>query len=180
MDRIKSLYLIVVIIALIVIAKIYSSRPHGDISLTISKNRTEIVNLDTKRDVYYKEKLYIDKIDFENSPQLKHKMLGNLGVVENLFMDFDIDIKSQDTRDVIFEITSDDGFRLFVDNMMIGEHNADRPYSYTRVNYKLTKGNHNIKLLYFQRYSNMGIKAKFIIGKDEYIFGEKNPYISYR
>ncbi len=143
------------------------------IKMTITKHKGNIVNIDTPVDVDFENFLRINTINFPMGYTLVHKNFGALGFSGNFFLQFNTKMVVKKEGYYVFYITSDDGFRLKINDNVVGEHVSDRPFSTSEVLVELKKGVYYFDLLYFQGYGPCGIivhykpfdiHRKFLVG----------------
>ncbi|MCX7820158.1 MAG: PA14 domain-containing protein [Brevinematales bacterium] len=154
------------------------------IKMTILKQNGTIETLDTPKNIDFENNFYIKTINFPQNMELKHKNFGKLGFSGNFFITFKTKIYVKQEAYYVFEIISDDGFRLKLNNQTAGELTSNRPFSSSEIFIHLKKGTYNLELEYFQGYGPCGIIAyyrnsdktkKYLLGKNSRYFTFKTP-----
>jgi hypothetical protein len=168
LDKSKGLFIFALTLWGWIIYSIYSNSIEGVIKTTIIQSKTPLTRVDSKIKPIKKEVLWIDKLYFDVGKELKHPIYGYLGYKKNFVIYFDSHIKSLKDQNITFAIYSDDGFRLLIDGRKIGEYPKDRPYSKSIIKTALSKGDHRIRIKYFQGYGQLGIKAEFKTDKNSF------------
>jgi len=155
------------------------------IKMTILKQNGVIETLDTPKNIDFENNFYIKTINFPQGMELSHKNFGKLGFSGNFFINFNTKVYVKKDGYYVFEIISDDGFRLKLNNEIAGELTSNRPFSSSEVFVHLKKGTYNLELEYFQGYGPCGVvvyyrhsdgKKKYLLGKNSKYFSFKNPY----
>ncbi len=153
-----------------------------DIKMVISQNKSGLRTLDDPRDIVSTKELYKKRLEFFDGSILRDSEYGKLGYRSNFFIDFDVDLEILKSAEYLFRISSDDGFRLFIDGSMLCEFVTDRPVESDVCSIYLTKGTHVFRLNYFQGAGNLGLRAELkAADQDEYaLVGEDSDYVEYR
>ena len=153
----------------------YSIKTHSAdhiIKATIIQSKTPLRTIDSKVVPVKKETLWIDKLYFPVGNELRHPTYGYLGYKKNFVIYFDSVLDSLEDQEVTFAVYSDDGFRFWVDGKMVGEYPKDRPFRRSIVRVFLPKGEHRVRIKYFQGYGQLGIKVLFKTDKNSFkLFG---------
>jgi len=171
----------VVLIAVFVLAKSISLPYNGVIKIQISKQKGSIVTLDTPRNISNTQDISIDTLYFPNSRVLTQKRYGNLGFSQNFFIVAVTDMKVLQSQDYHFNVLSDDGFRLKIDNNIICEHPENRPYSKTACVVKLSPGTHQFDLSYFQGGGPLGLHVTYgVEGFKMHDVGKDSKFIVFK
>jgi hypothetical protein len=183
-NKIKSEYYFLIFtlfIGLFLILKMFTFPTDGVLHVTISQSKTGLSVLDTKRNISSTKIIRVDTINFLQGRMLEHPQIGKLGSSKNFFMD----IKTQ--MDVIqkgtyqFDITSDDGFRMKLNNKIACEHPGNRPMQTTTCQVPLEKGVYQFNLSYFQGGGPMGLKAFYQSrGGTRHLIGADSKEISFK
>lgn len=175
---------IIGVIACFIVLKTISFSSKGTIKTVLIKQNGAILTLDTSRVKQNEEQFWINRIDFPQNVVLKHPQYGNLGYKENFFLDLSASLKVLQEGVYILAITSDDGFRLMIDEKTVCEFPQNRAMAATTCRVQLTKGEHLFKMSYFQGYGPMGLKAEYqkegnpgtyLMGEDSKFFQFKEP-----
>ena len=174
------LYL-VLFIAVFVLYKTVSLPYSGNIKITISKQKGAISTIDTIRNITNKHSINIKYLVFENSNSLRHKHFGNLGFSENFFIDANVEMDVLKSADYDFEVKSDDGFRLKIDNKIVCQFLKNRPYRKTKCSIRLLKGLHSFYIEYFQGGGPLGLHVRYgVKGEKLQDLGENSKYIIFK
>ncbi len=132
-----------------------------NIKLLIIKNNGDITDLDMLKNKDFDEVIYVNTINFPESEVLSHKQLGLLGYTQDFFMALDSRFIIEETGLFNFNITSDDGFRLQIDNNIICQHNSNRPMKLTPCQTQLKTGEHHLHIDYYQGFGGLGLVATY-------------------
>ncbi len=145
------------------------------IAMTVIKQNGRIQNLDTPRNPDFTRHFRIDTIRFKEGKVFEHPKWGKYGYQSDFFVEFETTFVTRKVGDYEFRVASDDGFRLWIDGVKIGEFTLNRPMTANSFTVRVQPGVHSYKLFYYQGYGNQGLRAdyrkkgrkKFIwIGKD--------------
>lgn len=168
-------------IGLLLFFKMVTFPSNGVLDVTISQNKTGISVLDVKRDISSTKKIRVDTLNFSQGRMLKHSQIGKLGNSKNFFMDIKTKMKVSQKSICQFHITSDDGFRMQLNDKTVCEHPGNRPMKLTTCKISLEKGVYKFKLSYFQGGGPMGLKANYqILGEKSHFIGVDSKYISFK
>jgi len=171
----------VVLIAVFVLSKTISLPYDGVIKIQISKQKGSIVTIDTPRNISNNQRISVDRLYFPQSRLLTQKRYGNLGFSENFFIDAVTDMKVLQSQEYHFNVLSDDGFRLKIDNKVICEHPENRPFSKTACSVKLTPGMHPFDLSYFQGGGPLGLHVTYgVQGHKMHDVGKNSEFIVFK
>ncbi|MFK5985622.1 MAG: hypothetical protein QM479_09365 [Pseudomonadota bacterium] len=152
-----------------------------NIKLLITKHKGDIIDLDMPKDIDFEETLYVNSINFPQADVLSHKQTGLIGYTLDFFMSLDSKFEVKQTQYFEFNIYSDDGFRLRIDNEVICEHIYNRPMQLSQCFKKLAQGTHHLQVDYYQGYGNLGLTAQYkLLNSDElYYIGENSDSIKF-
>ena len=163
----------------VVVYKIYSTRINTPIKVLIFQQNYHIKNINNLlRNKTYK-KIYVDKLYFPLSKILIHPLYGNLNYRQNFFMYIYTNFYLKKDANISFNIASDDGFNLFIDNKKICGFDNERSFSLTKCNISLKKGKHKLFIKYFQGVGRLGFIGKYIYNKNSYYIGENNKIMKF-
>ena len=112
----------------------------------------------------------MNEITFPQSDTFEHKKLGPLGVNEHFFVELSGFFQTYKKVEICFNIYSDDGFKLEIDNAAVAEHLSDRPFQLSSGTVELFPGIHKYKLEYFQGFGPMGLLASYSIDQNSHFF----------
>ena len=161
----------------------FSIRPISltpNVKATLVKQNGSITTIDTPRNPSSTKVFYFDNINFENSTSLIHKSMGPLGYSNDFFIDFEAKMDVLEEKTYTFEVSSDDGFRLWIDDQQLAEWLGDRPVSSTPATVHLTRGRHNFRMSYFQGYGNLGLKVTYSgQAGSNFLLGESSAMIKF-
>jgi len=152
------------------------------IAVSVLKNKSNIKSVHQFRRIISDKKFNIDRIDFLTSGnQLIHSELGNLGYDENYFVDFKASFTVKRSTSYQFQIGSDDGFALYIDDQLICEFARQRTYAKSNCGTNLTVGQHQLKLNYFQGIGDVGLSAKYkhVRGRGLTFIGSDTDYVTF-
>ncbi|MRJ01834.1 MAG: hypothetical protein C6I05_00115 [Epsilonproteobacteria bacterium] len=131
------------------------------IKAVIIQSKTPLRTIESRVTPRKREELWIDKLYFPQGNELRHPIYGYLGYKNNFVIYLTMRVNSLRDQNITFDIYSDDGFRLWVDGKMVAQYPKDRPFRKSTATIFLPKGEHHIKLKYFQGYGQLGLKAVY-------------------
>ncbi len=153
----------------------------NNFTLKISQQLTKVRALDDKTDEAYSKHYDIDLIDFKNSSEFTHKSLGKLNFKSNFFTEIkgDFEVKKAGQYDLWLE--SDDGFRLFIDQIKVAEFTGGRAMKGDKYSLFLEEGSHSISLKHYQGFGNVGLRLRYRAAdqKDFLLFGSTSQWIKF-
>ncbi len=151
------------------------------IELTLSKNKTHIKSIHQKRIITETRVVMIDEVDLTEKNHFRHSVLGTLGWGEDFFADIETKFQVHESGRYRFEVGSDDGFELKIDNKITCQFKNDRPFKKNSCIVSLTEGAHVLRLSYFQGFGNAGLSLKYASSTTGklYFWGEASTAISY-
>ena len=154
----------------------------ANLEVKIIKNSESIKTLDQERKKLYEESYFIDKVDFNHKSYLEHETLGKIGFSNNFFMDITSRLEVKKTGIYIFSVSSDDGFRLLLNNKNLIDFTSNRAFKESQIGIRLTPGFYEFKLQYFQADGPMGLEAYYNIkGKAQrYYVGGESEFLVFR
>ncbi len=151
-----------------------------NIKAVLTKQDGSIANIDTPRKASTTKNYLLDVVEFQNSNTLIHKTMGPLGFTNDFFIDFEAELEVLEAGMYTFNVASDDGFRLWVDDKQLAEWLGDRPVATTPGKIALDKGRHKLRLSYFQGYGNLGLKVTYNKeGSSSYRLGESSAQLEF-
>jgi hypothetical protein len=151
--------------------------------IVLSQNSQTVENLDQPRKISGSKTLFADHLDFPVDNGFRHRTLGQLGFNSNFYADVEVHFEVLEDAVYVFNIFSDDGFRLMVDGKLVAEFVHGRPMSESDGSVKLKAGKHQMKIIYFQGYGQMGLKGFY--SKDgsadgkKYFIGQDSPSVKF-
>lgn len=101
--------------------------------------------------------LYLDTLAFPSGNELSHALYGKLNFKNNFFIDVSSDMMINKDGKYYFDVYSDDGFVLNIDDNRVCEFIKDRAYKKTSCATRLNRGKHSINLSYFQGVGSLGL-----------------------
>lgn len=171
----------VILIAVFVLNKTISLPYNGVIKIQISKQTGAIVMLDSPRNISNRQHISVDTLYFPNTRVLTQKRYGSLGFSENFFIDAVTDMHVLQSQEYHFNVLSDDGFRLKIDDKVICEHPENRPYGKTACVVKLSPGMHQFDLSYFQGGGPLGLHVTYgVQGSKMHDVGKNSEFIVFK
>ncbi len=178
----KVLLFIVIFIAVLLAVKTVKLPMNGTVNVTIMQQKGNIKTLDTVKKISSTKHILVDSIDFLESRILEHPSLGKLGYTSNIFLTLKTEITVLNAGEYVFMVSSDDGFRLKIDDKVICEHPTDRAMQMSACTVTLSKAKHKFELSYFQGAGPMGLNVKYKLkAKPEIFFvGRDSEYMSFK
>lgn len=116
----------------------------------------------------------IDTLHFPPSHTLEHARLGKLGYKKNFFLEANSSFTIDTPTEYTFEISSDDGFALYIDGQIICKYTRPRSFKTSVCTIKLIEGNHTLGLSYFQTSGQTGLEGIYGLSESQerYYIGE--------
>ncbi|MGC8765807.1 MAG: PA14 domain-containing protein [Brevinematia bacterium] len=151
------------------------------IKMTITKQNGDIIDINTPVNVNFENFLRINTIDFPQGYTLRHRNFGNLGFSGNFFLRFNTKMVVKKEGYYVFYVASDDGFRLKINDKIVGEFPSNRPFSTSELLVELKKGQYYLDLLYFQGYGPCGIIVHYkpFELEKKFLLGQNSKYIKF-
>lgn len=138
------------------------------LKLEFQRNAVPIRDLDQSRTVTVASTLWLDVLDLSHNGKLAHPVLGDLGWGEHYFIDLKARIRVSTTARYRFEVSSDDGFALAVDDRRICAFTRDRALATQQCGALLTAGEHLLTLRYFQGVGPAALRVRYAVeGEDD-------------
>lgn len=128
--------------------------------LVIERNAVSIEHLDQSRAAVQRSTVWLDRLDLAHSGQLRHPVLGRIGPAEQFFVDLRVRLRVPEARVIHFEVESDDGFALELNDRRICAFTAHRGLSTQRCRVLLEAGEHPLFLSYFQAGGPAGLRVR--------------------
>ena len=183
-NKIKAEYYFLIftlLIGIFLIFKMFAFPTNGVLHVTISQNKKGLSVLDTKRDISSTKIIRVDTVNFLQGRMLEHPQIGKLGSSTNFFMDIKTQMSVDKKGSYQFDITSDDGFRMKLNDKIVCEHPGNRPMQTTTCKVLLEAERYQFNLSYFQGGGPMGLKASNQVqGKKRYLIGVNSKEISFK
>lgn len=151
---------LLITIVVLIINQLIPPSVDAVIALTLSKNKVHIKDINQDRDITLTETLMIDVVDLAEKNHFSHPVLGILGWGEDFFADINTPFIVKKPGRYRFEVGSDDGFELKIDNKTLCIFKGDRPFKKRICSITLDEGKHVLLLSYFQGYGNAGLTLK--------------------
>jgi len=147
--------------------------------LTIERNSVPIEQLDQDRTVFERQTVWVDRLDLAHDGQLRHPVLGRIGPAEQFFLDLRVRVQVPEARVLHFEIESDDGFALELNERRICAYTGQRGLSAQRCRALLEAGEHALHLSYFQAGGPAGLRLRYGPSEDGpwVVLGEPSPWL---
>ncbi|RLA72629.1 MAG: hypothetical protein DRG24_02385 [Epsilonproteobacteria bacterium] len=133
----------------------------GNIKVIVTQQKGSISNIDTPRKVASKKTFHVTTVNFPQTRMLKHKDLGETGYSSNFFIDASVKMEVKSEGAYEFIVSSDDGFRLKIDNKVMCEHPGNRPMAANSCQVHLSKKSHLFELSYWQGGGPLGLIVKY-------------------
>lgn len=171
---------IVTAIAVMLMVKTIKFPHDATVSVTIIQNKEAIASAYTKQKPLSTKKLAVDSIDFPESHILEHPSLGNLGYQSNFFLEATTMMSVNKAGDYRFRVTSDDGFRLKIDNKTVCEHPQPRAMLSTECRMTLAKKTYRFELLYYQAAGQMGLSVEYFMDDVHTYVGKDSQYLEFK
>jgi len=172
-------FVIVVLSAIFVTFKSYKPNPKLSIEAVVSKQKEALHSIYQERANSKVKTIQTNTIEFPSGRALTHALYGEIGFKTNFFMDLKADFDTFEEQTFFFDIYSDDGFVLFIDDKKICDFQGDRAYQKTGCSTKLKSGTHSMKLSYFQGGGPLGLTMFYYThqGKKWRVFGEDSEQL---
>lgn len=152
---------LLIVVAFSIVNRLIPPSVDAVIAVTLSKNKDQIKSIDQDRNITTTKELMIDVVDLAEKNRFSHPVLGILGWGENFFADIKTNFEVKKSGRYRFEVGSDDGFELKIDEKSLCLFKGDRPFKKRVCNIQLEKGEHTLHLSYFQGYGNAGLTLKY-------------------
>jgi hypothetical protein len=134
--------------------------------LVIETHAAPIDHLDQARVGVERSTVWVDRLDLAHDGQLRHPVLGRIGPAEQFFIDLRVELRVPEARVIHFEVESDDGFALALNERRICAFTAQRGLSAQRCRVLLEAGEHALHLSYFQAGGPAGLRLRHATSED--------------
>lgn len=147
--------------------------------LVIERNAVPIDHLDQTRAAIQRTTVWVDRLDLARGGQLRHAVLGRIGPAEQFFIDLKLRLRAPEARVIHFDVESDDGFALELNERRVCAFTAHRGLSGQRCRVMLEAGEHALHLSYFQAGGPAGLRVRHAASENgPWVFlGEDNPWL---
>jgi hypothetical protein len=147
--------------------------------LEISRNAVPINTLDQPREIDSRQQLWIDRFDLASNGQLRHPQLGQIGYGEQFFIDAELRLRMRRAASLRFEVQSDDGFALEIDDRRVCAFVGHRALAGQSCRVLLEEGEHRLRLSYFQAGGPAGLLVRYGEGGEGPLtwLGEDTDYL---
>lgn len=155
---------------------------HLPVEMTIMKQNGQIFSITNQRNPSYTQVFRVPDIDFPEGTEWKHRSIGPYGHQTDFFADFITTIIVKKEGTYYFDVASDDGFQLWIDNKLIGEFLTNRPFTTNQYNIYLNAGDHSYRLNYYQGFGRLGLSANYQFFGDNqtYFIGNNSSFLNFR
>jgi hypothetical protein len=136
------------------------------LKLELSKNAADIRDLDQPRSITRRVTRWVDVLDLEREGRLAHPRLGVLGLGDHFFLDLKTRVRVPATASYRFEVRSDDGFALQIDDRRVCAFTKDRALATQTCRVLLLAGEHDLHLAYFQAGGPAGLAVRYAVISD--------------
>lgn len=153
------------------------------VSVSIIKQKGNIRNIETPVNAEFTTNISVETLNFpQSSDILRHRDLGKLGYKKEFFIKAVTYMDVQKAGTYHFDVTSDDGFRLLIDDKKICEHKYNRGFLTTSCLVLLQQKLYKLELLYYQKNGPMGLNVQYRFKEDKrsYFVGESSNAISFK
>lgn len=172
---------LLLIVVVLIVNQLIPPSVDAVISLKLSKNKDQIKSIDQTRDITLTKEMMIDVVNLAEKNHFSHPVLGVLGWGENFFADIETTFMVKKEGRYRFEVGSDDGFELKIDDKRLCIFKGDRPFKKRICSVKLDAGKHRLHLSYFQGYGNAGLTLKYTDSPSNSLrfWGKASNFIEY-
>ncbi len=165
------IFLIIVIIMFVLfLIKAFAPIDQKDktFKVTVTKNRTTIMNLDETPEPVSTKTFYTDTINyFSADDELTHVIYGPTGIAGEFYMEIEGKINVNKSQNYYFKINFDDGYRLTIDNILVGEFTEVSRGNIVEESIYLSEGQHEINVKYFESYGPTALIIEYFSDDDE-------------
>lgn len=181
LDRKFVLLLAVVLLGVFVLSRTVQLSINENIKMTVVESNVPIGTITDVRNEKSRKGFYIDIVDFENTSELVHSRLGALGYKQNFFIDFSTKVEVKQSGRYFFEVVSDDGFILSINEKEVCRFDRDRGFELTTGEKHLDEGEVSLFLTYFQGGGPLGLRAwyRHESSSRRYFIGESSRFLSF-
>lgn len=149
------------LLGIVICCAIWPAEVKETVKMTIVKNQSGISKLTDERHPVSEKSFIIDQIKFLRGNGLIHPTFGSFEAYHNFFLDFQTVMDVTDPGLFVFNVWSDDGFKLFIDDKLVSQYVSNREYKPTQAERFLLQGKHTIRLNYFQGNGPLGLVALY-------------------
>ncbi|MCH9813430.1 MAG: hypothetical protein K0U47_05740 [Epsilonproteobacteria bacterium] len=177
---------LVIILSIIGIIILFTSIriPIGDtITISLIQQKGKISTIDTPIKPEFTTNLSVSSLNFPSeNKMLHHKDIGRLGHKKEFFIKATTLMDVKEKGVYLFDVLSDDGFRLTVNDQVFCEYKYTRPMRTTTCTIPLEKKEYRFELLYFQKSGPMGLKVYYKKQNDTktYFVGDSSAMITFQ
>lgn len=164
---------------------VYKMSPRIVLSKTVRmnlvKNRESVSCLTNARNTDFSWTARISRIEFPEGTELVHPDRGPLGYQNDFFMDFETEMTVVRGGLYVFGVASDDGFRFWIKDNMVGEYLTNRPFTTNLYTVNIQPGTYTYRLSYYQGFGRLGLTAtyKYLEDRKTYAVGRNSPFIRF-
>ena len=146
---------------LAIVFAVYRPEQKHNISLQIDVDEQDISSLNDAHHTKLSTTQFYESLNFPSGRELRHASGRPAGFNKNFFITArsEFEVSNEDTYDI--SVNSDDGYRLFIDDKMVGEFIKDRPANNDKFQLLLKKGKHTLTMDYFQGFGNAALQVKY-------------------
>jgi len=176
-------YIFIVVILGIVLLFVTKDRDLiNSLSVIIEQKDRPLTFLDKKAKTIKTKKIFLNRLEFQNSNHLINENYGDLGFSRDFVMEIRARMDIKKSGKYLFHIYSDDGFRLKINNETVCQFIKSRPIDKTICEVFLRKGVNNLYIKYFQGYGNLGLRGFYKYSGDIrfYYIGESSSNIKFK
>lgn len=168
-----------VFLALKMAPKIVFGKP---VRVILTKNREAISTITNARNADFSLMFRVSSVNFPEGPELVHPDRGPLGFQNDFYLDLDTVMLVKKEGSYVISIASDDGFRLFLNNNLVGEYISNRPFTTNAYTVYMKEGTYPFRLEYYQGFGRLGLAAVYqYLGENRtYLIGRNSPNIRFR
>ncbi|MDR2734868.1 MAG: hypothetical protein LBC99_09580 [Spirochaetota bacterium] len=131
--------------------------------VTVETQNTKLTNLDQPPELKASDTFFVDTIDFPGGNDLRHERIGGYPYSSDFFMTIEGEFEVLTAGTYKFFVSSDDGFRLTVDDTILCEFTGDRPLpepaNANEGEISLKTGRHPFVIKHFQGFGQLGLQA---------------------
>jgi len=179
---IKKEYMLLTLVmfsAIFVVFKTYKHTPKLTIKAVVSSQNGALHSVYQERSVKESKIFYIDTLAFASGRVLSHSLYGKTSFSNNFFIDASSEFETTNKQKFYFDVYSDDGFVLKIDDKKVCEFVGDRAYKKSSCSVDLSKSKHNLNLSYFQGGGPLGLTLFYRAHQDKKwrTYGDDSDYL---
>ncbi len=157
-------YLLILFIGVFMLSKISTSPTKQTVNVTLLKQDGPLRNINDIRRIKETVRFAINSINFPKNEELYYKEMGNMAYKKDFFLSLKTTLLVKKAQFYQFSISSDDGFKLSIDNQLVCQYEQIRAMKITHCDpLKLKLGLHSLQLDYFQGFGDLGLVATYVI-----------------